>query len=350
MKPLVIGDLVAKIPIIQGGMGVGISLSTLAGAVAKEGGIGIISTAQIGFKEPDFDQNPLEANMRALEKHIKKAREIAPLGVIGVNIMVATKNYAAYVKKAVECGIDLIISGAGLPMELPELVRGSKTKIIPIVSPLKAASVILKTWDRKSHTAPDAVVIEGPKAGGHLGFKPEQLMDIDALNYDEEIVKIIDLVKQYEDKYQKPIPVIVAGGISNKETMEHYMELGASGVQIATPFVTTEECDADIKYKEAYINCKKEDIIIVKSPVGLPARAIRNAFQIRLQKEGKIPVSSCHSCIATCKPKEIPYCITEGLVNAATGNVDHALLFCGADAYLADKITTVKEVISRYIS
>lgn len=349
MKPLVIGDLTAKIPIIQGGMGVGISLSSLAGAVAKEGGIGIISTAQIGFKEPDFDEDPMAANMRAMGKHIKRAREIAPDGIIGVNIMVATKHYDLYVKEAIKNGVDLIISGAGLPIELPALAAGSNTKLVPIVSPKKSASVILKMWDRKNHITPDAIVIEGPKAGGHLGFKKEDLADIEAMNYDLEIAGIIELVKEYEAKYEKSIPVIVAGGISDKETMNHYLDMGADGVQIATPFVTTKECDADIRYKQAYIDCKKEDIIIVQSPVGMPGRAIRNAFQDRIAKEGKIPHGKCHSCISGCKPAEIPYCITEGLVNAAIGNIDEALLFCGADAWRATQITTVSEVISRYM-
>ncbi len=359
-KTLQIGNLIAKIPVIQGGMGVGISLSSLAGAVAKEGAIGIISTAQIGYREEDFDTNPLKANMRAIQKEVKKAREIAKGGIIGVNIMVATKQYSEYVKEAVRAGVDLIISGAGLPMELPKIVQEEIQKrkeegwqlkrpnLVPIVSSKKAANLILKMWDKKAQVAPDAIVIEGPKAGGHLGFKPEELEHMEEMDYDEEIKKIIEVIKPYEQKYQHEIPVIVAGGILNREQMEHYMDMGASGVQVATPFVTTKECDADIRFKEAYINCKKEDIIIVKSPVGMPGRAINNAFQKRIQEEGKIPVGRCHSCISTCKQKEIPYCITEGLINAVKGDIEHALVFCGANAYLADKITTVKEVLSRY--
>lgn len=349
METLKIGDLVARIPIIQGGMGVGVSLSSLAGAVANEGGIGVISTAQIGFREPDYDKSPLKANLRAIGLEIKKARKISPTGIIGVNIMVATKHYADYVKAAVANGIDLIISGAGLPMDLPELVKNSKTKFAPIISSKKAVSVLLKLWDRKKGVVPDAIVVEGPKAGGHLGFAPADLENIDTLNYDEEIINIINVVKNYEDKYQKQIPVIVAGGVSSKEDMEHYLNMGAKGVQISTPFVTTVECDADIKYKQAYIDATKEDIIIVKSPVGMPGRAINNRFQKRIIDEGRIAPIRCHQCLDTCNPATTPYCITEGLINAATGNVEDALLFCGADAYLADKITTVKEVINRYI-
>ena len=359
-KGLQIGNLIAKIPVIQGGMGVGISLSSLAGAVAKEGAIGIISTAQIGYRESDFDENPLKANLRAIQKEVNRAREIACGGIIGVNIMVATKQYQEYVKAAVRAKVDLIISGAGLPMELPKIVREEwerlkkageqfvKPKLVPIVSSKKAANLILKMWDKKSQVVPDAIIVEGPRAGGHLGFSVEQLEHMEELHYEEEIKEIIETVKPYEAKYGQDIPVIVAGGILNKQQVDYYMEMGAAGVQVATPFVTTKECDADKRYKQAYINCKKEDIIIVKSPVGMPGRAINNAFQKRVQK-GRIPVKHCHSCIANCKPNEIPYCITEGLVNAAKGNIDDALLFCGADAYLADKITTVKEVLSRYI-
>ncbi len=346
-KALKIGNLTAKLPLIQGGMGVGISLSSLAGAVSAKGGIGVISTAQIGFTEPDFEHNPLEANLRMIGEHIKRARKIAPSGILGVNIMVATQNYARYVKEAIKNGIDLIISGAGLPTELPEIAKGSKTKLVPIVSSLKAANVILKMWDKKNNTAPDALIIEGPKAGGHLGFKPEQLVNIDEEAYEEEVKNIIALTKDYGTKYGKEIPVIVAGGIQNKQDMEHYFSLGADGIQVATKFVTTEECDADIKYKYSYIDCKKEDIIIVKSPVGMPGRAIKNAFMARVNL-GRIPIKRCHNCIKSCNPADTPYCITEALANAAKGDLDDALLFCGANAYMEDKIRTVQDVLDDY--
>lgn len=346
-KPLKIGNLTAKLPIIQGGMGVGISLSSLAGTVSAQGGIGVISTAQIGFTEPEFNRNPLETNLKMIGEHIKRARKLAPEGILGVNIMVATQHYARYVKEAIKNGIDLIISGAGLPTELPEIAKGTQTKLVPIVSSLKAANIILKLWDKKNNIVPDAIIVEGPNAGGHLGFKPEQLENIDLVAYDEEIKKIIELTKDYETKYGKEIPVIVAGGIQNKEEMEHYLSLGADGIQVATKFVTTEECDADIKYKQAYINCKKEDIVIVKSPVGMPGRAIKNAFT---EKAGlaRIPVKRCYNCIKSCNPAETPYCITDALENAARGNLEEALLFCGANAYMEDRIRTVKDVLADF--
>lgn len=346
-KSLKIGNLIATLPLIQGGMGVGISLSSLAGAVSKEGGIGIISTAQIGFTEEDFDKYPLEANLRMIGEHIKKARMIAPKGVLGVNIMVATKNYGLYVKEAIKHGIDLIISGAGLPLELPELARGTQTKLVPIVSSLKSATVILKMWDRKNKVVPDAIIIEGPKAGGHLGFSLEQLENIDDRAYDEEIKSIIAITKEYGDKYGKHIPVIVAGGIWDKADMEHYFSLGAEGIQVATKFVTTEECDAHMEYKKSYLASKQKDIMIVKSPVGMPGRAINNKFMERA-REGRIPVKHCHSCLGHCNPAETPYCITDALIHAAKGELEEALLFCGANAYKEKEIRTVKEVLKDF--
>lgn len=295
-RALVIGDLKAEVPVIQGGMGVGISLSGLAGAVAAEGGIGIISTAQIGYREPDFDDHPIEANMRAIGKEVAKAKELSGGGIVGVNIMVATREYERYVKAAVEAGVDLIISGAGLPMKLPELVGESKTKLAPIVSSLKSAEVIFKYWQKKYNRLPDLIVIEGPRAGGHLGFHMEDLVEIDDAAYDVEIQKIIDRVKEYGVQYGKDIPVVVAGGIYERKDMEHYMEMGAAGVQMATRFVTTYECDAAPAYKQTYIDAKEEDIVIVKSPVGMPGRAILNPFMKRA-KEGRIPHGKCHTCI-----------------------------------------------------
>lgn len=345
-EPLVIGNITAKLPIIQGGMGVGISLGNLAGAVAKEGGVGIISSAQIGYREPDFDQHTKEANIRAIHSEYKKARAIAPEGVIGFNIMVAMKHYEEYVKEAVKTGADLIISGAGIPTELPALVEGSKIKIAPIVSTDKSAKVVLKYWDKKYKRTADMVVIEGPKAGGHLGFQKDQLEEFEDAVYDKEIQAILETVHTYEEKYGCKIPVVVAGGIENAAQAAHAMELGADGIQVATRFVTTEECDADIRYKEAYLHAKEEDIVIVKSPVGMPGRAIRNPFMERVMAGEKITPASCRGCLRKCNPAEIPYCITEALINAAKGNVDEALLFCGAYAYKAQEIETVKSVIT----
>lgn len=350
-----------KWPIIQGGMGVGISLSSLAGTVAKEGGIGIISTAQIGFREPDFFENSMRANLRAIGKEMAKARAIADGGIVGFNIMVATKNYKEYVKEAVRCKADVIISGAGLPISLPEYVKEVEgeqrhTMLAPIVSSEKSAMVICKMWDRKYHTTPDFVVIEGPLAGGHLGFSLKHLQELGADSmdvpstfhaeaYEEEIQKIRAVVREYASKYEKEIPIILAGGIYDYEDVAHAWELGVDGVQVATRFVTTEECDAPQAYKEAYIHAQKDDIRIIKSPVGMPGRAIQNAFLKEVADSGKVKVEHCYQCLETCDRANIPYCITKALVNAANGDIDHALLFCGSNVYKADKIETVAEVM-----
>lgn len=347
LQPLKIGELTARIPVIQGGMGVGVSLSGLAGAVAAEGGIGIISTAQIGYRYPEFDNNPIQANLRAIADEIRKAREIAKGGIIGVNIMVATRRYEEYVKAAVEAGVDLIICGAGLPMKLPELAGKAKTKIAPIVSGLKSAEVIFKYWLKKYDRLPDLVVIEGPKAGGHLGFSPKQLEQLTDEEYDAEIVRIIERVNEYAKQKEITIPVVVAGGVYTREDALHYRKLGASGVQMATRFVTTYECDAAEAYKQTYIKAAKEDIVLVKSPVGMPGRAILNPFMKRAE-EGRIPHGKCHLCIASCKPDQTPYCITEALVNAAKGDVDNALLFCGTNAYRAERIVHVKDIMDEF--
>lgn len=379
LKPLKIGNYIIPIPVVQGGMGVGVSLSGLAGAVAACGGIGIISTAQIGFRDKGFDADPIGCNLRAIKEEIGKARAIAerqqyevarikamggnnnkpagmkemgendnkPAGLIGVNIMVATKKYEEYVKAAVEAGADMIISGAGLPMTLPGLVEKAKTMIAPIVSSLKSVHVITKYWLKKYDRLPDMVVIEGPLAGGHLGFQAEQLENIEEMHYDEEIHKIIEYVNECGEEHGKKIPVAVAGGIYSREDGEKYFAMGASGVQIATRFVTTYECDASDAYKEAYIRAKKEDIVIVKSPVGMPGRAVGNSFVKRTMKE-RIPHKGCHSCIVSCRPDQTPYCITEALINAVEGNVEQGLVFCGANAYRAEKLEHVADIMKEF--
>lgn len=347
MKTLKIGELTARIPVIQGGMGVGISLSGLAGSVAACGGVGVISTAQIGYRDPEFKKDPIGTNLRVIGEEIQKAREIAKGGILGVNIMVATKQYAEYVKAAVKAGIDLIISGAGLPMELPKLVAGSKTKIAPIVSTVKAARVICRFWDHHYQRMPDLVVIEGPKAGGHLGFSRKQLEEFTPESYDQEIRGILAEVKKYADKYEKEIPVVVAGGIFTREDMLHAMELGADGVQMGTRFVTTWECDASEAYKQTYLHAKKEDIVIVDSPVGMPGRAIRNRF-LEKKESRRESIKKCYQCIATCNPANTPYCITRALVHAAKGETDDALLFCGENAWRCEKMEHVADIMAEF--
>ncbi len=340
---LKIGDLIAKVPIIQGGMGVGVSRSRLASSVANQGGIGTISGVQIGFLEDDFYINPLEANLRALRKEIKKARELSPKGIIAVNFLMAIQNYNAMVSVAIEEGIDIVVSGAGLPLILPELVKGTKTKIAPIVSSARAAKIILKQWDRKYDTTADLIIVEGPLAGGHLGFNQDDLESGQTPLLKDIVIDVINEIKPFEEKYHK-IPVVAAGGIYTKQDIEELLNIGADGVQIATRFVVTEECDADLAFKMAYIDAKQSDIEIIKSPVGMPGRVLNNAF-LKNVKNAKQKINSCFVCLKGCNPNLSPYCISEALVNSVKGKVNEGLMFVGSNAFRLNKMTTVKELM-----
>lgn len=345
-----IGELTAKVPIIQGGMGIGVSRSKLSSAVARRGGIGVISGVQIGFDEADFERDPKNANLRALKREIKLAKEMSCGGIIGVNLMVAMSNYDEYVNVCVEEKADLIISGAGLPTSLPSLVKNTSTKAVPIVSSSKAVAVILKLWDRRYQYLPDMVIVEGPEAGGHLGFHEIELEEGNKRDLHEIVKDVLEAVKPFEEKYGKKISVIAAGGIYTGEDIAGYLKCGAAGVQMATRFVATHECDADIKYKKAYIDSQKEQIQIIKSPVGLPGRAIRNKF-IEEVTNGKRPiVEKCYKCLKNCNPSTAPYCISKALINAVKGNIDEGLIFTGSSAYKLQCIVSVKELIDELVS
>ena len=348
---LKIGDLIAKIPIIQGGMGVGISLSGLASAVANEGGIGIIATPGVaGCRYENYSNNPA-MNNKALREEIQKARQNAPKGIIGVNIMVALSNYEELVKTSLDEGVDLIISGAGLPLNLPAYLDKNKhkTKLVPIVSSDKAASIICRKWLQKADYLPDAVVVEGPLAGGHLGFSRAEL-DNPELTLENIFPKVVEMIKTFEDKYNKKIPVIAAGGIYTGADIKKFFKLGASGVQMATRFVATKECDASEDFKKAYINAREEDIVIIQSPVGLPGRVIRNQF-IDDVKAGKTKPFKCpFRCISSCNFKEAPYCIAQALLNARKGNLAEGFAFAGYNAYRTTSIISVKDLIAELVS
>lgn len=348
MKELKIGNLIAKIPIIQGGMGVRISLSGLASAVANQGGIGIIATAGIGILELDNKSNWLEVNLRELKKEIRKARELSN-GILGVNIMRALSNFADLVKTAVEEKIDIIFSGAGLPLHLPQFLKGSKdTKLVPIVSSGRAANIIAKNWSENYNYPPDAIVVEGPMAGGHLGFKEENIFNAD-YSLEKLLPDVISAIKPFEEKYKKSIPVIAAGGIYTGADIYKFIRLGASGVQLGTRFVATHECDASAKFKQTYIDSKKEDIIIIKSPVGMPGRAIKNNFLNAVEEGKKHPFKCPYHCIIPCDYKNSPYCIAFALLHASTGNMEHGFAFAGQNAYRTEKIISVKELMSSLI-
>ena len=279
--------------------------------------------------------------------YIRKAKEISNNGIIGVNIMVAMKNYKELVEATIEGGADLIISGAGLPLKLPEYTKNSEIKILPIVSSSKATKLILSYWKKHYNKIADGIIVEGPEAGGHLGFKADSIED-DINKFESNVKDILETVKKLEIEYSKEIPVIVAGGVFDSNDIKRYMELGANGVQIGSRFVATYECDVDIKFKEAYLNCNKSDIKIVKSPVGMPGRAINNNFLRKINNESN-KISKCYNCLVPCNPSTTPYCISEALINAARGDIDNGLIFCGANAYRINKMMSVKELLDELI-
>lgn len=346
LKPIKLGNLNIPVPIFQGGMGIGVSMSRLAAAVARCGGVGVISAAQPGYNEEDFYTNPTEANVRALKRNIKDAlnaikdlpnKEYPNKGAIAVNIMVAAKNYEDMVKAAIEAGVQMIISGAGLPTSLPAFCKGSKVKLVPIVSSARATAILIKNWAKKYDRVPDAILFEGPEAGGHLGFKEEQLETAK-----EDFYKTITEIKE-EIENLPDCPLIVAGGIYNKEDIHKALAYGADGVQIGTRFVTTVECDAHENFKNAYLDCTKDEVVIIKSPVGMPGRAVANDFTRKTEVE-RIPPTRCNNCIITCKPGEAAYCITEALIRAVRGDTETGLVFCGSNVYKSNKIETVDEI------
>jgi len=345
---LQIGDLEPSIPIIQGGMGVGISLSGLASAVANEGGIGVISAAGIGMLEPDFNRNFKEANKRALRREIKKAREMTT-GIIGTNILVALTDYYDLLQITVDEGADLVFLGAGLPLKIPKTLLQNRSekaaiKVVPIVSSARATKLIFQYWGRNYNHVPDAVVVEGPLAGGHLGFKKEDINNPD-YTLEKILPEVISMLKPYEESFNKSIPVIAAGGVYTGADIHKFIQLGAQGVQMATRFVATHECDASIQFKEAYVKCKKEDLTIIDSPVGLPGRAIKNRFLEEISSEMKRPFECPWECLKTCDFESAPYCICAALTNAKKGKLKRGFAFAGANAFRIDTIISVRELI-----
>jgi nitronate monooxygenase len=348
MPELKIGDLTARIPIIQGGMGVGISLSKLAAAVANEGGIGVISSVGLGLMKSKFAKRFRWANKELLKQEIRRAKRKTN-GIIGLNIMVAISDFDDIVKVAVDEKVDIIFLGAGLPLKLPGTIDREKfesinTKIAPIISSARAANIILKTWDKNFSRVPDAFVVEGPLAGGHLGFKKEQIEDKE---YDLEklVPQILAAIAIYEEKYQKKIPLIAAGGIYSGADIHKFLQLGAQGIQMGSRFVATKECDASKKFKQAFVDCKKEDIVIIDSPVGLPGRAIVNKFLHEVSDGIRKPFSCPWKCLKTCDFKKTPYCIARALSQARAGKMRNGFAFAGANAYKINKIISVRSLL-----
>ncbi len=345
MKTLKIGSLNATLPVVQGGMGVGISLSKLASAVANQGGIGVISSVGLGVIYNDYSNDYREASVWGLKEELRKARE-ASKGIIGVNIMVAMSNFAEMVKTAISEKADIIFSGAGLPLNLPSfLTEGAKTKLAPIVSSARAAVLLCNKWKENYNYIPDAIVVEGPKAGGHLGYKADQVTS-EEFALENIVPEVVAAVREFGEKNNCYIPVIAGGGIYTGEDIYKIMELGADAVQMGTRFVTTEECDADEAFKQSYIDAKQEDIALIQSPVGMPGRAISNSFLDKVKAGLKRPKSCPYDCIRTCDVEKTPYCIMLALYSAFRGRLSSGYAFCGTNAWRAEKIQSVKDMVT----
>jgi nitronate monooxygenase len=339
---LKIGNLSICPPIIQGGMGVRVSRANLAAAVANTGCMGVIASAGIGLFEDFPGTQFTKLNGDALRSEIRKAKSMST-GPIGVNIMVALTDYENLVQAAVEENVDAIISGAGLPLNLPKFLNGKDIKLIPVVSSARTFSIICKKWKNNFDQLPDAVIVEGFKAGGHLGYSHESIKE----NTAPILSDIIKEVLEVANSFKSHIPVIAAGGIFDGTDIGRFLKMGASGVQMATRFVCTDECDAHENFKQAYLNCTAEDITIIASPVGLPGRVINNSFVEQI-KNGKTAAFNCkYKCLKTCEPKESPYCIAKALANAAQGNLDESFVFAGSNAYRCSEIVPAKALVEQ---
>jgi len=339
-----IGNLTAEIPIVQGGMGVRVSLASLAAAVAEQGGIGTISS--IGLGDFEASQHEYERISReALQEEIRKAQAMTD-GILAVNFMGVLSNVDDLLRTAVREGIKMIVFGAGLPMRLPKIVEDPSVNLVPIVSSARGAELILRGWAKRFDRTAGAIVLEGPLAGGHLGFTIEQLEHLEDYALERLVPELVEAVKPFEDRFGHKIPVIAAGGIFDGADIARMLSLGASGVQMATRFVCTEECDTSRAFKQTYVDATEEDIVIVKSPVGLPGRAVRNRFLKDLEKVDKLDIRCRYHCLSVCKVAEAKFCIAQALVNAYLGDIDHGLVFCGQNAHRIDRIVPVADLIA----
>ena len=349
---LKIGDLEIEKAVRQGGMGVGISLSGLASAVANAGGIGVIASVELGSIGQKTEHSSKKENIEAVRNEIRKARKLSS-GVLGINIMAALTQFDELVETAIEEKIDLIIMGAGLPVKfsssvtevLGNIKSRCRTKFGVIVSSWRAARIIFDSWKKMYSRVPDLVIVEGPEAGGHLGFKNEQIDDPE-YSLENILPPVIETVGKYENFHGCEIPVIAAGGIYSGGDIRDILSLGASGVQMATRFVATDECDASSEFKQAYVNCRKEDITIIKSPVGLPGRALKNSFLRDVSAGLKKPFSCRWRCLKTCDFRKTPYCIAKALLQAQKGLIEDGFAFAGANAWKVDRIVSVAELFN----
>ncbi|MDD5347792.1 MAG: nitronate monooxygenase family protein [Candidatus Omnitrophica bacterium] len=343
-----IGSVRLAVPIIQGGMGVRVSSSALASAVSNEGALGVIAAVGLGDAEGQDMENFRERSRESLVSVIRETRARTK-NPIGVNIMCALTNYEDLVDAAQEEGIDVIISGAGLPLRLPSLVKNGRTRLVPIVSSARAAYIICSAWKKRYNRLPDAIVVEGPLAGGHLGYSWEELADTAHVTLERILPEVVKTVHVFAEE-GRPIPVIAAGGIFDGQDIARMIGLGASAVQMATRFVCTHECDVALEYKQSYLAAGKEDIVVIQSPVGMPGRVIKNAFVERILKGERVDFGCAYRCLSTCDPKKVNYCIAKALVNAAKGMLDKGFAMCGSNAHRINSIVSVKELITELVS
>lgn len=341
-----LGNRELALPLIQGGMGVGVSMGGLAGAVAAEGAMGTLSTADAGWNEPDFAAHPQQANLRALRREVQRAKRLAAgAGLVAVNAMVATRQYADSVRTALEAGADAIVSGAGLPLELPALAEGFEALLAPIVSGPRAAQLICRTWAKRYNRVPDFVVLEGCQAGGHLGFEEADLLSGRCTPLSRLIPEVLAALRPFEEKFGRAIPLFCAGGVATGAEMARCTRLGAAGAQLATRFIATEECDAGQGYKDVLLAARPEDLRIIHSPVGMPGRAVNSPLVQRLAAGMRQPPAHCSGCIKSCRPAETPFCITHALIEAVKGNWEEGLFFSGSRVDLVDRMRTVPDLI-----
>ena len=358
LKPLKIGKYEIKYPIFQGGMGLGISWDKLAGNVSLEGGLGIISSVGTGYYEnrkfidKELNAKPFGSenfySTRGLRAVIENARKICGDLPLGVNIMYAANDYARVVKDACEAGINIIVSGAGLPTNLPEFTQNFKEiALVPIVSSAKALKIICKRWLQRYERLPDAVVLEGPLSGGHQGFTYEQCLDPEF-----SLFNLIPQVKA-EIKEWGDFPLIAAGGIWDKNDIEKAISLGANGVQMGTRFIGTHECDADIGFKEVLLAAEEKDIELIKSPVGYPARGIRTNLINLVDKKMGPKIQCISNCVSPCQrgkeAKQVGYCIADRLFDAYSGKKESGLFFTGANGYKLKELISVKELMYKLV-
>lgn len=345
-----LGNRELALPLIQGGMGVGVSMGGLAGAVAAEGAMGTLSTADAGWNEPDFAAHPQQANLRALRREVQRAKRLAAgAGLVAVNAMVATRQYADSVRTALEAGADAIVSGAGLPLELPALAEGFEALLAPIVSGPRAAQLICRTWAKRYGRVPDFVVLEGCQAGGHLGFEEADLLSGRCTPLSRLIPEVLAALRPFEEKFGRAIPLFCAGGVATGAEMARCTRLGAAGAQLATRFIATEECDASQGYKDVLLAARPEDLRIIHSPVGMPGRAVNSPLVQRLAAGMRQPPAHCSGCIKSCRPAETPFCITHALIEAVKGNWEEGLFFSGSRVDLVDRMRTVPDLIDELI-